>query len=92
MVASAKDRYYYTAKKVDGDTFEFHKWDTYNDDMPTTTYKTHPYGATAASCSCPAFRPCKHMKAVDYICDNGLADELPFLKWTEKHGWVRVNI
>jgi uncharacterized Zn finger protein len=86
-MANAKDQWYYTAKSLGDGKFEFHKWDVFNDEVPTLTYTTHAYGSTAASCSCPAWRPCKHMRAIDEICDKGLKDKLHLLKWTERKGW-----
>ena len=95
-MVTAKERYYYTFRpKNDGSgKWDCHKWDVLGDEgIPTATYVVDPFfGGWRGECSCEAWITCKHIKRLQEMLQAKRENELPFLKWNEKHGWERIDI
>lgn len=91
----AKLQYYYTFKIVSGEgeplKVEAHKWEEETGDHSGDTYIVRPDGASFISCSCPAFKECKHLRCVKEAIQDGKAQEFWNWRWDEKNGWKKVD-
>lgn len=93
----AKLQYYYTFKVVSGMlpgeelVVECHKWEEETGDHAGDIYKVRPDGSTFVSCSCPAYRECKHLKCVKEARADGKIDELWKWRWDENQGWKELD-
>jgi len=85
--------YYYTFKQLTRSIYECHKWEEFAD-VPSVTYQVFPFGGPGnrGSCGCPAFKRCKHLKALDEILTAGRESQLPGLKWTAENGWEEAEL
>jgi hypothetical protein len=62
------------------------KWDQFGDPI-TSYYMAFNYRLAANACGCPAYRVCKHTKAVYGLWQENRLAEIQKLRWDEVDGW-----
>jgi hypothetical protein len=85
------DGTYYTFRQKDANVYECAKWGEF-DDVPSATYEIFPFAGHSGKCGCPAYKRCKHLKALDEILDAGRTSQLPGLKWSVAGGWQEAEL
>lgn len=91
---------YYTYKRVgvvesqiaggaDMPKYQCHKW-TDDGELEETYDIVYRNDVETSSCGCPAYRPCKHKKALHEYIQKGMPDEdLWGWKWDAVNGWQK---